>query len=156
MYRAWFTDMFKCELSPTNRRYIDSLMTWIEFIQHLLLLFGLSTAVGLSSLNVLDTLYHSVIHSLFNSSLDDLLFTHAIQTPNLLFGESALPFAHFHLTNGVFCFCFSGKDRPVMEWPTRLKIALGSAKGLAYLHEDCEFLLFIATHKIQIWWSVIW
>ncbi|KAG9440963.1 hypothetical protein H6P81_021128 [Aristolochia fimbriata] len=31
-----------------------------------------------------------------------------------------------------------GKDRPVMDFPTRLKIALGSAKGLAYLHEDCH------------------
>ncbi|XWS29309.1 hypothetical protein CRYUN_Cryun24cG0017900 [Craigia yunnanensis] len=31
-----------------------------------------------------------------------------------------------------------GKDRPVIDFSTRLRIALGSAKGLAYLHEDCH------------------
>ncbi|KAE8735870.1 Proline-rich receptor-like protein kinase PERK5 [Hibiscus syriacus] len=31
-----------------------------------------------------------------------------------------------------------GKDRLVLDFPTRLRIALGSAIGLAYLHEDCN------------------
>ncbi|KAK3410697.1 hypothetical protein EUGRSUZ_J02674 [Eucalyptus grandis] len=33
------------------------------------------------------------------------------------------------------------RDQPTMTWPIRMKISLGAAKGLAYLHEECTGII---------------
>ncbi|XP_031101299.1 putative proline-rich receptor-like protein kinase PERK6 [Ipomoea triloba] len=42
------------------------------------------------------------------------------------------------VSNNTLEYHLHGTARPIMDFPTRLKIALGSAKGFAYLHEDCH------------------
>ncbi|CAI7869263.1 unnamed protein product, partial [Closterium sp. NIES-54] len=40
--------------------------------------------------------------------------------------------------NGTLDEALHGKNAPVMSWALRMKVAIGAAKGLAYLHEDCH------------------
>ncbi|ESQ50600.1 hypothetical protein EUTSA_v10022596mg [Eutrema salsugineum] len=40
--------------------------------------------------------------------------------------------------NNTLEYHLHGKNLPVMDFSIRMRIALGSAKGLAYLHEDCH------------------
>ncbi|KAI4383558.1 hypothetical protein MLD38_009384 [Melastoma candidum] len=42
------------------------------------------------------------------------------------------------LPNKTLDYHLHGEGLPVLEWRKRVKIALGAAKGLAYLHEDCH------------------
>ena len=38
------------------------------------------------------------------------------------------------------------KSNETLSWPMRLKVALGAASGLAYLHEEMKFQVFL--HRI--------
>ncbi|KAG2587430.1 proline-rich receptor-like protein kinase PERK9 [Panicum virgatum] len=40
--------------------------------------------------------------------------------------------------NNTLHYHLHGRGVPVLEWPARVKIAAGSARGIAYLHEDCH------------------
>ncbi|XP_027362819.1 proline-rich receptor-like protein kinase PERK13 [Abrus precatorius] len=43
-----------------------------------------------------------------------------------------------YVPNGNLDQHLHGNDMPILEWPKRVKIAIGAARGLAYLHEGCN------------------
>nr|GMD00885.1 proline-rich receptor-like protein kinase PERK1 [Ipomoea batatas] len=63
---------------------------------------------------------------------------HLVSLVGYCIGQGQRMLVYEFVPNKTLEFHLHGKGQPVMDWPTRLKIAVGSAKGLAYLHEDCH------------------
>ncbi|TKY69438.1 Proline-rich receptor protein kinase PERK9 [Spatholobus suberectus] len=43
-----------------------------------------------------------------------------------------------YVPNNTLYFHLHGEGQPVLDWANRVKIAAGAARGIAYLHEDCN------------------
>jgi len=63
---------------------------------------------------------------------------HLVSLVGYFVADSQRMLVYEFVPNGTLEFHLHGKGQPVMDWATRLRIALGSAKGLGYLHEDCH------------------
>ncbi|RWR77415.1 proline-rich receptor-like protein kinase PERK1 [Cinnamomum micranthum f. kanehirae] len=63
---------------------------------------------------------------------------HLVSLVGYCIAEGVRMLVYEYVPNNSLKFHLHGRGEPTLDWPTRLKIALGSAKGLAYLHEDCQ------------------
>jgi serine/threonine protein kinase len=55
--------------------------------------------------------------------------------PELQTSASSMKFVGWIRSKACFC---TAATRPVLTWPQRMNIAVGAARGLSYLHNDCR------------------
>ncbi|WMV22733.1 hypothetical protein MTR67_016118 [Solanum verrucosum] len=62
---------------------------------------------------------------------------HLVSLVGYCISENKRLLVYDYVSNNTLYFHLHAQGRPVMNWPTRVKIAVGAARGIAYLHEDC-------------------
>ncbi|CAM6129387.1 unnamed protein product [Calypogeia fissa] len=63
---------------------------------------------------------------------------HLVSLVGYCIADSQRLLVYDYVPNGTLEHALHGVGQPTMDWGTRMKIALGAARGLAYLHEDCH------------------
>ncbi|KAK0574481.1 hypothetical protein LWI29_024312 [Acer saccharum] len=63
---------------------------------------------------------------------------HLVSLVGYCISESRRLLIYDYVPNNTLHFHLHGEGRPVLEWEARVKIAVGAARGIAYLHEDCH------------------
>ncbi|CAK9161486.1 unnamed protein product [Ilex paraguariensis] len=63
---------------------------------------------------------------------------HLVSLVGYCISESQRLLVYEFVPNKTLEFHLHGEGQPPLNWATRMKIAVASAKGLAYLHEDCQ------------------
>ncbi|KAL8112104.1 hypothetical protein AgCh_019708 [Apium graveolens] len=63
---------------------------------------------------------------------------HLVSLVGYCISENQRMLVYDYVPNNNLYFHLHGEGMPVMEWETRVKVAIGAARGIAYLHEDCH------------------
>ncbi|XP_073055066.1 proline-rich receptor-like protein kinase PERK9 [Primulina eburnea] len=63
---------------------------------------------------------------------------HLVSLVGYCISEDRRLLVYEYVPNNTLHFHLRGRGSPVMNWATRVKIAVGAARGIAYLNEDCQ------------------
>ncbi|CAA0828823.1 Proline-rich receptor-like protein kinase PERK9 [Striga hermonthica] len=63
---------------------------------------------------------------------------HLVSLEGYCISEDKRLLVYEYVPNNTLYFHLHGQGRPVLDWDKRVKIAVGAARGIAYLHEDCH------------------